>query len=300
MRYQCINCTYQTWVPMTQSRIKSRFRIKCFSLESWVDLNQKMGKRFESWVNLSKYLGNHESIPGKPLKSLVESIQVLEILLESWADSNQGTWVECPKKVTQSQHLSEKPTKGQRNWVKAKKVNEIELIYWFDRGFELLTHDLNQYSRRFLSHKSIWIKILESFWVMSLLESTYSGSFLSRDSVWIKFQKSILSRELIWIISCKAIVSLELIASKDSATDLNRIKEMSHIYPCLVRTGNASRELIRSVVSTHENQSWLTIPVTWPVYSWFSGQVVQMLGHDWFWSVPQPTERTRPLPVRPL
>ena len=82
-------------MDMTQSRIQGRLRIKCFSLEWWVYLSQKMGKHFESWVNLNQYLGNpleswddSESLPGKPLESWVQSIQVFEILLESWADLN--------------------------------------------------------------------------------------------------------------------------------------------------------------------------------------------------------------------
>ena len=91
----------------SQSRIMCRLRIKRFLLESWVDCNRKMGKHFESWVNVNQNPGNQleswvdsEKIPGKPLDSWVESIQVFEILLESCADSNQGTWVICPKRST--------------------------------------------------------------------------------------------------------------------------------------------------------------------------------------------------------
>ena len=113
-------CSY---MGMTQS-----LRIKYFSLESWVNLNRKMGKHIQAWVNLNRYLGNQleswvesESIPGKPLKSWFESIEVFEILLESWANSNQGTWVECPKKGHTNASLEWKPQKVQRALVEARK-----------------------------------------------------------------------------------------------------------------------------------------------------------------------------------
>ena len=125
---------YQT--GMTQSRIVSRLRIKCFSLESWVDFNKKKtqdilaisryesmsGNPLESWVD-------SESISGKPFESWVESTEVSETLLESWADSNEfvgktletkaqkwsykvNSWVESSKRSYQVDSNTEWPKKS--------------------------------------------------------------------------------------------------------------------------------------------------------------------------------------------
>ena len=91
---------------------------------SWFD--SKMGKHFVSWSNLNRYLGNpleslvnSDSIPVKSLESWVESIQVFEILLQSWAVSNQGTWSRMPKKVKAK--FSENPKKVNKTEWKLKK-----------------------------------------------------------------------------------------------------------------------------------------------------------------------------------
>ena len=77
--------------------ILSRFPGK--PLETWVDLNQYLGIRLSRELILSQF-------PKKPLDSWIESIQISEILLESWVDSNQlptrkDTWVESPKRSHQ-------------------------------------------------------------------------------------------------------------------------------------------------------------------------------------------------------
>ena len=148
-------CADMVCTESTQGRIMSRLRSKCFSFESWVDLNWKMGKRFESWIHLNQYLGNpleswvdSELIPWKPLESWVESIQVFEILLKSWADLNQGTWVECPKRSTK---LSGSPKKVNEIRENPKKVNEI------NSWSESLSHDLIRINipDSFFTHESI-------------------------------------------------------------------------------------------------------------------------------------------------
>ena len=166
---------------MTQSRIKSSIRIKCFSLESWVELNRKMGKHFERWVNLNQYLRNpleswvdSESIPGKRLESWVESIQVFEILLESLADTNQGIW--------------RMPPKNQRNLAKSpKNVNEISEIPKTLTKLCESPKKVNAINSWFqsLSHDLIRINIPEFLWVMSWFESTF-WIFFSREMIRIK------------------------------------------------------------------------------------------------------------------
>ena len=115
-------------ICMACNQIMSRLRIKCFSLESWIDLKRKMRKHFESWVNLNQCLDNpleswtdSESMSGKPLESWVKSIQVFEMLLESWADRNKGTWVKCLKKGHTNATLEWKAKKRARKFSEKKK-----------------------------------------------------------------------------------------------------------------------------------------------------------------------------------
>ena len=95
---------------MTQKRIMSRIRIKCFSLESWADLNRKIGKHFKSWVNLNQYLGypleswiDSESIPGKSLGShelnRFKSSRYYWVM--SWFESRHLNLSRMPKKVNE-------------------------------------------------------------------------------------------------------------------------------------------------------------------------------------------------------
>ena len=127
-----LEAAHRTWcrapdMGTTQSWIMCRLRIKCFLLSSWVDLNQYVGirlsrelilsqfpgKSLEPWVDLNQYLGICLSrelilgqIPGVPLESWVELIQLSEIVLESWVDSNQflrRIFESKAKKVTPSQ-----------------------------------------------------------------------------------------------------------------------------------------------------------------------------------------------------
>ena len=74
----------------TQIRIMSRFRIACFSLESWVDSNRYFRKPLESWAE-------SESFPGKAVRvmSRFESMFSEAAWLMSWVEtiSGQTTWV---------------------------------------------------------------------------------------------------------------------------------------------------------------------------------------------------------------
>ena len=115
----------QADMGMTQSRIIGRLKIKCFSLESWVNLNRKMGKHFESWVNLNQYLGSSleswvdsESFP---LESRL-SHELNRFKCSRYCLSHEliriKALVKCPKKV---QRNWVKVQKSQLNWVKAQK-----------------------------------------------------------------------------------------------------------------------------------------------------------------------------------
>ena len=103
----------------TQSRIISRLRIKCFSLESWVHLNRKKGKHFEAWVNLIWF-------SGKPLESWVNLNQYPRIRLSRELNrlkfpryclshdliriNLSGRHLsQKPKNVISSQHFSRRP-----------------------------------------------------------------------------------------------------------------------------------------------------------------------------------------------
>ena len=146
-----------------------------FLLESWVDLNRKIGKQFEPWVDLNQNLGihlSHELILSqfleKPLKSWVESIQVSEILLESWADLNQfvGTVLEWKAQKGHTKSTVGKvdcPKKVKRNW----------------EWIASLSHELIRIKilKSFLSRELNWIKIMEAFLVVSPYDSNFRHPF---------------------------------------------------------------------------------------------------------------------------
>ena len=86
---------------VTQSRSMSRLRIKCLLLESWVDLNRKMGKDLShksTWINAWEIHLSHELILSQFLKSRL---------------SHQLIRINAPSRII--------PHKGQRNLVKAQK-----------------------------------------------------------------------------------------------------------------------------------------------------------------------------------
>ena len=194
---------------MTQSQSISRLRIKCFSLESRVDLITKMVVS-RLWV-----VRQPESIPGEYtsvrswfwvnswkanwVMSWIDSS--IRDMLESWGDSNQGTW-RMPQKVqwnlVRFRKRSMKLTKS------PKQVNDI------NNWFESLSHDLIRINvSEFFSHTSIRIKnldffcswvdlninILEAFWVVSRFESK------SRNSFWVVswFESSLVKS--LWVMS---------------------------------------------------------------------------------------------------
>ena len=193
-----------------------RLRIKCFSLESWVDLNKKIGKHFESWVDLNQHLGihlNHELILSQFLESRLSWIDSsLEdtAWVMSWFKPicREGTWVgsqknsyevstsvESPEKVIPSQLWSWMPKKVMRNW----------------EWIASLSHELIriQILKSFMSRELIGIKILD-FWVMSVFESNFRNPF------WIvSWFESIL---------VKPLRVMGWVESKVSETELNLIK----------------------------------------------------------------------------
>ena len=152
----------QTWVWLrVESWVESESN--AFRLSHELILIIKMGKHFDSWINLNQCLDNplrswvdSDSIHGKPVESWVESIPVFEILLESLADSNQGTW-RMPMKRSSQRNLV-KSQNGQRNWLKVPKRSTkptVDLNHW------VMTW-LGSIFQIFFSHESIRIKILES------------------------------------------------------------------------------------------------------------------------------------------
>ena len=162
----------------------SRLRIKCFSFESWVDLNKKMGKHFESWVNLNQYLGfhfSHELFRSQFLenrlshelnrfkssrycsKSCHELIRIKALQSNAQKGQRNLQW-----KPRNSFEIKWKPKKVQRKEV--KKVNEIS------SSFESLSHDLIQI---------IFLIVFES-WVDLNQSSFEVVFFLSRELIWIK------------------------------------------------------------------------------------------------------------------
>ena len=205
----------------THSRIMSRLRIKYFSFDPWVDLNRKTGENFEFWVDLNQYLGihwSHELILSQFLESRLSpelnwfkspryclSHELILIKILEWnAQKSQQNFVNAQQKLTK---FSESPKKvNEIEWMRKKGHRNQQLIRIIEPWL-----DSSQYSRLFLSHKSIWIKIPDFFLSREFIWIKIFWKFLSRELILIKFLGSwnILSRELIWITSCKAIMSHE-------------------------------------------------------------------------------------------
>ena len=131
---------------MTQRRIMSRLRIKCFSLASWVDLNRKMGKHFESRVNLIQY------IEWKPKEGQRNQVKALKMLTKWIVDSNLWVMTWC-KLIFQI------------FWVMSWFGSKSRKVFWDMSWFE------STCSWSFLSLESIWIKFQKSILSHELIHS---------------------------------------------------------------------------------------------------------------------------------
>ena len=167
----------------------SRIRIKGLLLESWIDLNRKIGKRFESWVDLKYHdLGIHLSRE-LILSQFLESRWVMSLIASRLRDT---AWVMSLFKSVcrEGTYLSRKSQKVHMNWtleLKAPKrsyqVNsKVKRPKNVKRNWEWITslsHELIRIKilKSFLSRELIWIKILQAFWVPSRFESHFRNSF---------------------------------------------------------------------------------------------------------------------------
>ena len=160
-------------IGMTQSRIMCRFRIKCLLLESWVDLNRKIGKHFRSWVDLNQYLGIHlvtskfwvNSWKAAWVTSGIDSSARHTAWVMNWFESifQVGTWVKSQKSHTKpafsrkpkerSYQIDSKvacPKKGRTKLGMNSIINSwIDSNQYSEKFFESLV-DLNQNSGSFL------------------------------------------------------------------------------------------------------------------------------------------------------
>ena len=160
-----------------------------FSLESRVDLNQYLrirlsrelilsqfpGKPLKSWVDLNQYLRIRLSLElilsrfsVKPLQSLDESIQLSEILLESWVDR---------KKFLEKTLESKAPKKGHTKWNRMgqaqKRHTKSNLMGQRPKHNGIIkswVHS-NQYSRFLWVVSQYESKFWKAFWMVSWFES---------------------------------------------------------------------------------------------------------------------------------
>ena len=155
-------------------------------------LSQFPGKSFESWVDLNQYMGirlSHELLlsqfPGKPIESWVESIQLYDVLLESWIDSNQNLRRIFESKAKKSHIKKWNCMNGtsQKSYTKSNPV-----------GKSPYHNDIIE------SHYMIQINIPESFW--------------SQESIQFKILEGLFSRKLIWIKLWKAFWDVSRFESK--------------------------------------------------------------------------------------
>ena len=200
---------------MAQSWIMSRLRIKCFLLESWVDCQFELipGDPLESSESIpwkaAWVMSRSEPIPGDPLESWVDSepFPWKATWVMSWIDSTLRdtvwvlswfesiSWKTFETKAPKRSHQMKLNGASPKNHIKPNPMGHRPN----HNGIIESLVDSNQYSRKFLSRESIWIKIMESLLSRELIWIKTLESFLSRESIWIEALESHLGRESIWI-----------------------------------------------------------------------------------------------------